>query len=243
MLLNRLTAFWTPTKHYSDGVLANVLSNAFQYTPANGSISIHSRILPGSGVGTTPSGGAIEENRHQPAMEITVADTGIGIDAADLPRIYDRFYRAQRARSAHSQGTGLGFSIVKSIMDLHNGSIKVTSDAGCGTTVILIFPLGPTVDTVFPKTGRFVLDGKEPAFPLIYFPADNVPRKEKLVPQGIRERLPSFMAACIFIQQRGTKRDERILYFGEKKALPVSCRAFFHKLFRCRFLRLFYPRS
>jgi len=71
-----------------------------------------------------------------------VADTGIGIGPEDLPKIFDRFYRARKARSVYSQGTGLGFSIVKSIIELHNGAIKVTSEPPSGTVVTLVFPTG-----------------------------------------------------------------------------------------------------
>ena len=122
--------------------LANILSNAFQYTPTGGNISVQSRIISDfdrSGIRTDETK---KEGLHQSAIEITVADTGIGIEPEDLPKIFDRFYRSPKARSVYSQGTGLGFSIVKSIMELHNGSIKVTSEPSSGTIVTLIFPNG-----------------------------------------------------------------------------------------------------
>ena len=122
--------------------LANVLSNAFQYTPAGGKISVQSRIISNFGDRTSESDEAKREGVCQSAIEIIVADTGIGIGPEDLPKIFDRFYRARKARSVYSQGTGLGFSIVKSIMELHNGSIKVTSGPSSGTTVTLVFPAG-----------------------------------------------------------------------------------------------------
>jgi two-component system heavy metal sensor histidine kinase CusS len=120
--------------------LANVLSNAFQYTPTGGNISVQSRIISDFEGLTSGPDQTNEENLQESAIEITVADTGIGIGPEDLPRIFDRFYRAREARSIYSQGTGLGFSIVKSVMELHGGGIKVTSDPSSGTIVTLVFP-------------------------------------------------------------------------------------------------------
>lgn len=101
--------------------LANVLSNAFQYTPREGEITI------------------VVDSSSEASSKITVTDTGIGIEPENLPKIFDRFYRTPRARSLHPQGAGLGFSIVKSIMELHGGSVAVRSEAGSGTTVTLEF--------------------------------------------------------------------------------------------------------
>ena len=122
--------------------LANILSNAFQYTPIGGNISVQSRQVSDFGGRALELNETNKEGLYQSAIEITVADTGIGIGPEDLPKIFDRFYRARKARSVYSQGTGLGFSIVKSIMELHNGTIKVTSEPSSGTTVTLVFPIG-----------------------------------------------------------------------------------------------------
>ena len=122
--------------------LANILSNAFQYTPTGGNISVQSRKISDFGDRKPELNKTNNEGLHQSAIEITVADTGIGIGPEDLPKIFDRFYRSRKARSVYSQGTGLGFSIVKSVMELHSGSIKVTSEPSSGTTVTLVFPTG-----------------------------------------------------------------------------------------------------
>jgi two-component system heavy metal sensor histidine kinase CusS len=118
--------------------LANVLSNAFQYTPTGGNISVQLRQISDFGDRALD---LQEQSFKKSAIEIIVADTGIGIGPEDLPKIFDRFYRARKARSIYSQGTGLGFSIVKSIMELHNGSVKVASGPSSGTTVTLVFPI------------------------------------------------------------------------------------------------------
>jgi two-component system heavy metal sensor histidine kinase CusS len=90
----------------------------------------------------TPAGGSIEISiaNRGPNSEVTVKDTGAGIAAEHLPRVFDRFYRADSART--SEGVGLGLALVKSIMDLHGGSAQIESEPGRGTTVTLRFPNG-----------------------------------------------------------------------------------------------------
>ena len=73
-------------------------------------------------------------------VEVTVQDNGCGIGPEHLPRIFDRFYRADAARSSDSASNGLGLAIVKSIMDLHGGSASAESELGVGTKVTLSFP-------------------------------------------------------------------------------------------------------
>jgi two-component system, OmpR family, heavy metal sensor histidine kinase CusS len=102
--------------------LSNVLSNAFQYTPEGGTVTVEANRLDNGSV------------------YIKIVDSGIGINEEDLPKIFNRFYRSEQARSHYPQGAGLGFSIVKSIMDLHGGTIMVQSEPKKGTTVSLNFP-------------------------------------------------------------------------------------------------------
>ena len=71
---------------------------------------------------------------------ITVADTGIGIDAADMGKIFDPFYRAEESRSRQTGGTGLGLSICRRIVELHGGSISAESRKGEGTTLTVSLP-------------------------------------------------------------------------------------------------------
>ena len=72
---------------------------------------------------------------------IRVSDTGVGIPAEDLPHIFDRFYRVDKARSRETGGTGLGLSIVKQFVLLHGGAINAESTVGKGTTFIIELPL------------------------------------------------------------------------------------------------------
>jgi len=109
-------------------VFNNLLENALKYTPPQGSVVIHAtRALATDG---TPGQDA----------EIRVVDTGSGIPASDLPHIFERFYRADKARSRALGGTGLGLSIVKHIVQLHSGSVRVESTLGIGSTFILRLP-------------------------------------------------------------------------------------------------------
>jgi two-component system heavy metal sensor histidine kinase CusS len=102
--------------------VGNLLSNALHYTPRGGTIQIS--VVPATDGWT----------------DIAVTDTGTGIDPEHLPRIFDRFYRADRSRSQHPQGLGLGLAIVKSILTLHGGTVAIKSAPGAGTTVVLRFP-------------------------------------------------------------------------------------------------------
>ena len=72
-------------------------------------------------------------------FEVAISDNGCGIAAQHLPRVFDRFYRAESSRG--SDGAGLGLALVKSIVDLHGGSAIIESNLGRGTIVKLVFPL------------------------------------------------------------------------------------------------------
>jgi two-component system phosphate regulon sensor histidine kinase PhoR len=96
-------------------VMVNLLDNALKYTPENGSITISAKEADG-------------------IVAIKITDTGIGIPTNDLPRIFERFYRVDTARSREQGGTGLGLAIVKHIIQQHGGSIAVESTPGKGST-------------------------------------------------------------------------------------------------------------
>ena len=99
--------------------VGNLLDNALRFTAEHGSIHI-------------------ALSKHNSALEVAVSDTGSGIAPEHLPRVFDRFYRAESSRG--SDGAGLGLSLVKSIVDLHGGSATIESEIGRGTTVKLTFP-------------------------------------------------------------------------------------------------------
>jgi two-component system phosphate regulon sensor histidine kinase PhoR len=104
--------------------LINLLDNAVKYTPDGGRVSIDARST-GHGV------------------EISVTDTGIGIPPRELQRIFERFYRVDRARSRELGGTGLGLSIVKHIVEAHGGTVSVESAIGKGSRFTISLPMRP----------------------------------------------------------------------------------------------------
>ncbi|RNB89542.1 HAMP domain-containing protein [Brevibacillus fluminis] len=103
-------------------ILLNLITNAVAYTPEGGTVKV-------------------EVSKDEQNVTIVVADTGIGIPEGDIPRIFERFYRVDKARSRDSGGTGLGLAIVKHLIDALHGEIAVQSEEGRGTTFILVFPL------------------------------------------------------------------------------------------------------
>ncbi|MBM3128733.1 MAG: HAMP domain-containing protein [Chloroflexi bacterium] len=91
----------------------------------------------------TPSGGAVTLSfaRENDWVRVAVADTGVGIPAQDLPKIFDRFYRVDKARSREKGGTGLGLAICKWIVDAHNGRIEAQSEVGKGSVFTVWLPV------------------------------------------------------------------------------------------------------
>ena len=105
-------------------VVTNILGNAIKYTPDGGHIAV-----TGGGSGRK--------------VGVEVADDGIGIPEKDRDRIFDRFYRVDKARSRESGGTGLGLSIAKEIVERHHGSLRLVPREGRGTTIRLVLPIDP----------------------------------------------------------------------------------------------------
>ena len=115
-------------------VLVNLLDNAVKYTPSGGSVTLRAAVLPAEGDQGGPG---------QPRVEIVVEDTGIGVPKRDLPRITERFYRVDKARSREMGGTGLGLAIVKHLVEAHAGTLAIESELGKGTLVRVILPVAP----------------------------------------------------------------------------------------------------
>ena len=90
----------------------------------------------------TPDGGRIDlqVGTSGPNVFVRVTDNGIGIPEKDLPRLFDRFYRVDKARSRESGGTGLGLSIAQEILNQHKGRIEISSEYGKGTSVLITMP-------------------------------------------------------------------------------------------------------
>jgi signal transduction histidine kinase len=101
--------------------------------------------LVGNAVKFTPRGGSVRVTMAptQDGARIDVTDTGVGIDPTELPHIFDRFYRGSRANEARGSGSGLGLAIVRSIVDIHGGSVEVESGAGTGSRFTVRLPADP----------------------------------------------------------------------------------------------------
>ena len=109
--------------------LYNLLDNAVKYSPEHGEIRLSAR-------------------QHDGEIELGVSDEGIGIAKEDLPRIFERFYRVDKARSPDKiRGTGLGLAIVKHIAQLHGGRVEAESELQKGTTIRVILPLTSSSDS------------------------------------------------------------------------------------------------
>ncbi len=108
-------------KDQIDQVIVNLLDNAVKYTPAGGKIEVHA-------------------HRTSNEAVVNVKDTGIGVLNQDLPRLWERFYRADKARTRESGGTGLGLAIVKHIVEIHGGTVSVESEYGKGSVFTFTLP-------------------------------------------------------------------------------------------------------
>ncbi|MCA2972064.1 MAG: HAMP domain-containing protein [Acidobacteriaceae bacterium] len=104
-------------------VLTNLVDNALKYTPENGTIQV-----------------GVRELSSQPFVEVYVKDSGIGIPREDLPRLFERFYRVDKARSRELGGTGLGLAIVKHLVRAQGGEVRVTSEVGQGSEFSFTLP-------------------------------------------------------------------------------------------------------
>ena len=102
-------------------VLTNLIGNALKFTPAGGRVKVSLRAVPDG-------------------AEMRVVDDGVGIDPAELPHVFDRFYRGSRASQQRAGGSGLGLAIVRSIVDMHGGTVTVESTLGQGTEAIVHLP-------------------------------------------------------------------------------------------------------
>ncbi|WP_338827244.1 two-component system histidine kinase PnpS [Neomoorella thermoacetica] len=110
------------SESYLNQVLLNLIDNGIKYTPAGGRVTIRAA-------------------RLGELVQVEVADTGIGIPPESLPRVFERFYRVDKARSREMGGTGLGLAIVKHIVESHGGSISVTSRPGQGSHFFFTLPI------------------------------------------------------------------------------------------------------
>lgn len=108
-------------------ILFNLISNGINYTPEGGTVGIAVQ--------------SVKKGKDHEFVQLVISDTGMGIPEKDLPRIFERFYRVDKARSRRSGGTGLGLSIVKHLIELHKGTIQAESKLGEGTKFTIELPM------------------------------------------------------------------------------------------------------
>jgi signal transduction histidine kinase len=104
-------------------VFYNLITNALRHTPAKGAIEIAARV------------------KDDMMVEVAVKDNGEGIPAADLPYVFDHFYRVDQARTRSTGGTGMGLAISKILVEAHGGELSVTSEPGAGSTFSFTLPV------------------------------------------------------------------------------------------------------
>jgi signal transduction histidine kinase len=105
-------------------VLFNLLDNAVRLTPSGGRVTVTA-------------------SRHNGSVDVVVADTGPGISAEDLPRVFERFFRVDASRSRDDGGTGIGLAIARSVVEAHGGRIWAESEPGRGSTFTFELPVAP----------------------------------------------------------------------------------------------------
>jgi len=116
-------------RHFLTQALANLVENALKFTLEGGCVNVQAAVV-------------------EDCVVVKVSDTGIGIAPADLSRVFERFFRAEQPRMAHARGSGLGLSLVKAVMDAHNGRVWLESAPGEGTTVYMALPISPSESLV-----------------------------------------------------------------------------------------------
>jgi len=115
-------------QEYLGRAIANIVENAVQFTPEGGSVTIRSQ-------------------SNSQALLVEISDTGIGIDNADLEHVFEPFFRGDSARSAETGGAGLGLSIARRVVEMHGGTINITSTRSSGSTVQIKLPLNRGAQT------------------------------------------------------------------------------------------------
>jgi two-component system, OmpR family, phosphate regulon sensor histidine kinase PhoR len=134
-------------------VLINLVDNAVKYTPTGGMVTVRAKTVPGAECGPQSQAGVWnggdqasplrpeDFKLEEQWLEVAVSDTGCGIPEKELPRLTQRFYRVDKARSRELGGTGLGLAIVKHIVQAHRGLLHIESRVNQGTTVQVFLPV------------------------------------------------------------------------------------------------------
>jgi signal transduction histidine kinase len=122
-------------------VLLNLTENAIKFTPRSGSVKLSAGLTGMDASSGNDAGGMVLLGARRTAVELRVADTGIGIPESERQRVFDAFYQVDSSSTREAGGTGLGLSIVKRLVDAHDGSVRVESNEPCGTVFVVTIPI------------------------------------------------------------------------------------------------------
>jgi len=120
-------------KDKMEKIITNLLSNAFKFTPDGGEVSVLTGLCRDVQLNVPTKGECVA---------ISVADTGIGVPADELSRVFDRFYQVDSSQTREHEGSGIGLALTKELVELHHGTISVKSEVGKGTEFAVMLPLG-----------------------------------------------------------------------------------------------------
>jgi two-component system sensor histidine kinase BarA len=135
-----LPALWADAERLRQ-VLLNLVENAIKFTSAAGSVTISARLSSLSTGGSADEGGLVLLAAQRIAVELRVADTGIGIPESERQRVFDAFYQVDSSSTREQGGTGLGLSIVKRLVEGHEGTVHVEANEPQGTVFVVAIPL------------------------------------------------------------------------------------------------------
>ncbi|HTQ08256.1 MAG TPA: HAMP domain-containing sensor histidine kinase, partial [Polyangiaceae bacterium] len=135
-----LPALWADAERLRQ-VLLNLVENAIKFTSPAGSVTISARLSSLSMGGNAEDGGLVLLGAQRTAVELRVADTGIGIPESERQRVFDAFYQVDSSSTREQGGTGLGLSIVKRLVEGHDGTVHVEANDPQGTVFVVNIPL------------------------------------------------------------------------------------------------------
>jgi signal transduction histidine kinase len=135
-----LPAIWADAERLRQ-VLLNLTENAIKFTPVSGSVRLQARLTGMEAQSGGDAGGMVLLGARRTAVEMRVADTGIGIPENERMRVFDAFYQVDSSSTREAQGTGLGLSIVKRLVDGHDGTVRIEANQPRGTVFVVTIPV------------------------------------------------------------------------------------------------------
>jgi two-component system, NarL family, sensor histidine kinase BarA len=135
-----LPAIWADAERLRQ-ILLNLTENAIKFTPVSGAVRLSARITGMDAQNPGDAGGMVLLGARRTAVEMRVADTGIGIPESERMRVFDAFYQVDSSSTREAGGTGLGLSIVKRLVDAHDGAVRIEANEPRGTVFVVTIPV------------------------------------------------------------------------------------------------------